>query len=259
MRLNILVMTLKGGGSKTTISSIIASYLNNSTLIEVDKINKSDERINLRDYYKSIQLDWNNDTNKSFTEFEDLLLEDGIKIIDVGAVKLEVFHKTMSESENYDLIDLLIVPSMDGNDDFEVGFKMLLNVKDFIDMDKVLIAFSRFNENSYTVEEQFDSWFENEKLLKDDFNIDLCENYFVINDSYAIKKARKVGETVRFFADQDPTAVRKFAQDTSITKAERKKRNAIRTVVQKANAIYNVSFVPMLQLIDQKIKSLKKG
>jgi cellulose biosynthesis protein BcsQ len=260
MRVNILVMNFKGGAAKTTTSSITASYLaGKPLLIEVDKINESDDKINSRDYYNSIQLDWNNDTNKSFQEFEDYLLEDGIKIIDVGAVKLETFHKTMVESGNYDLIDILIIPAMDGSDDFLVGAQLLASVKDFIDPNKILVGFNRFNSAAYTVEEQFDSWFDNADVIEKEFGFKLENNYFTIEDSYAIKKSRKVNETLRYFADQDKVAARKAAQETGITPEDRKKRNAVRIVVQKANDVYSNSIENMLKLIEKKVTSVKKS
>jgi len=92
--MNILVINLKGGAAKTTNSSIIASYLPNSTLIEIDKINKSDSKIISKDY-NSLQIDFLNESDDQFLSFENILLDDDIKIIDVGAVKLEVFHKAM--------------------------------------------------------------------------------------------------------------------------------------------------------------------
>ena len=86
---NILVINLKGGAAKTTNASLIASFLpfqtDQNILIEVDKINQSDSRIKSKDY-KSIQLDFLNESDSQFLEFENLLLDDGLKIIDVGAV-----------------------------------------------------------------------------------------------------------------------------------------------------------------------------
>lgn len=260
MRVNILVMNFKGGAAKTTTSSITASYLSGKPLlIEVDKINKSDNRINSRDYYESVQLDWNNDTNKSFQEFENYLLDDGIKIIDVGAVKLEIFHKTMSESGNYDLIDILIIPAMDGNDDFVVGADLLASIKDFLDPNKILIGFNRYNPAAYTVDEQFDSWFENSEVIEKEYGFKLENNFFTIEDSYAIKKSRKVNETLRFFAEMDKDAVRKLAQESGITPEDRKKRNALRIIVQKSHDVYNNSIINMLKLIEKKVASVKKS
>ncbi|MCF6245074.1 MAG: hypothetical protein L3J43_08550 [Sulfurovum sp.] len=88
--MNILVINLKGGAAKTTNSSLIASYMPNSTLVEIDKINKSDSKIISKDY-KSLQIDFLNEGDNQFLEFENLLLEDGMKIIDVGAINFSFF------------------------------------------------------------------------------------------------------------------------------------------------------------------------
>lgn len=63
MRKNILIINLKGGASKTTNASILASYLPEATLIEIDKINQSDTRIDSLGYYNSVQIDFNNETS----------------------------------------------------------------------------------------------------------------------------------------------------------------------------------------------------
>ncbi|MGJ0353703.1 hypothetical protein NG783_10445 [Aliarcobacter cryaerophilus] len=209
-RLNILVMNLKGGCGKTTTSSIVASFFDNSTLIEIDKINTSDERID-SPYYNGLQMDFNSATSDNWLVFEDKLFENGVKIIDVGAVKLETFHNAMTTNKGYGEIDLIIVPAMDGSDDFIVAEKFLANLKSVgYDTSKVLFVFSRFNPNEYNVEEQYNKFFRNKDLLKDEYKIDLDDDnsYSVIPDKKCVKYARDKGITVRSLVDDDDKALR---------------------------------------------------
>ncbi len=230
-RLNILVMNLKGGVGKTTTSSIVASFFENSTLIEIDKINTSDERID-SPYYYGIQMDFNSATSDNWLEFEDKLFENGVKIIDVGAVKLETFHSAMTTNKGYDEIDLIIIPAMDGSDDFIVAEKFLANLKSVgFDTSKVLFVFSRFNPNEYSVQEQYNKFFRNKDLLKDEYNIDLDDdvNFSVIPDKKCIKYARDKGITVRSLVDDDDKALREqIFEATAEQKRElQEKRNCV--------------------------------
>jgi len=254
MRKNILIMNLKGGASKTTNSSLVASYLNNSTLVEIDKINESDANINNRDYYDSIQIDFINDTSDDFLKFEDLLLDEGLKIIDVGAVKLEIFHKAMVASSNYDLIDLLIIPSMDGVDDFNVALNFLETIKELIPTEKIIFSFNRFNSKEYSVEQQFDNFFDNEDLILEDFDILLEDNYYVLQDSMAIKKSRKIGETLKYFADKDINEITRKQRDITYSKEEGTVFQRERVVVRKSQEFEQLCIVPMIQLITQKLE-----
>ncbi len=221
-RLNILVMNLKGGVGKTTTSSIVASFFENSTLIEIDKINTSDDRID-SPYYTGMQMDFTSATSDNWLEFEDKLFENGVKIIDVGAVKLETFHNAMTTNKGYDEIDLIVIPAMDGSDDFIVAEKFLANLKSVgFDTSKVLLVFSRFNENEYSVQEQYNKFFRNKELLKDEYLIDLDneDSYGVIPDKKCIKYARDKGITVRSLIDDDDKVLREAIFEAT---AEQKK------------------------------------
>lgn len=254
-KLNILVINLKGGAAKSTNSSIVASYLQGSTLIEIDKINESDKRIKSKDY-KSIQLDFKNESDENFIEFETVLLDDGIKIIDVGAVKLETFHQAMISSNLYDTIDLFIIPAMDGKDDADVAFTYLNTIKNEIDISKVIVAFNRYNPNEYSrVEEQFDSWFEKSKQLKQALGFDLEDdnNWYVIKDARSIKTARKKGVTLKSLVDEDIDELTK-KQRSCEDKAERLKLTQYRALVNNAQNLFNDYVSPMMQKIQDKIK-----
>lgn len=93
---------------------------------------------------------------EKFFDFENLLISDGIKIIDVGAVKLEIFHNAMETAALYDLIDLLIIPGMDGRDDFLVALDYLQTIKGYISS-KIIFSFNRYNDHEY--DKQFDNFF----------------------------------------------------------------------------------------------------
>jgi len=187
--MNILVINLKGGAAKTTNSSIIASYLPNSTLIEIDKINKSDSKIISKDY-NSFQIDFLNESDDQFLNFENILLDDDIKIIDVGAVKLEVFHKAMQAANLYSTINLLIIPSMDGSDDFSVAMAYLNTIKDEIESNNILFSFNRYNNHEYTsTQEQFSSFFDKKDEILNNFKIDLNDN-----SNYYVWRIRLISE-----------------------------------------------------------------
>uniref|UniRef100_UPI004047A680 hypothetical protein n=1 Tax=Aliarcobacter sp. TaxID=2321116 RepID=UPI004047A680 len=252
--MNILAINLKGGAAKTTNSSIVASYLPEATLIEIDKINKSDDGIKSKDY-RSVQLDFMNESDSNFIEFETMLLDENTKIIDVGAVKLETFHKAMVSSNLYDTIDLFIITAMDGKDDADVALTYLNSVKNEIDMNKVIFAFNRFNDHEYSnVKEQFDNWFEKTEQIKKAFNIDLKneDTYYVIKDSRAIKQARKMGITYKSLVDEDLDKITK-EQRACKDKAERLKLTEYRSLVNNAQNLFNDYISIMLEKIQKKL------
>lgn len=253
--MNILVINLKGGAAKTTNSSIIASYLPDSTLIEIDKINKSDSKIIGKDY-KSIQLDFLNESDNKFLEFENILLDDGIKIIDVGAVKLEVFHKAMSVANLYATINLLIVPSMDGSDDFSVAMAYLNTIKDDIDSKNIMFSFNRYNEHEYTsAQEQFSSFFEKKDEILSNFKIDLNDesNYYILKDSRAIKLSRANKVTLKSLVDANSDAITKEQRATK-DKVKRLELTKKRSLILSAQNFYNEYVISMLQKITQKLE-----
>jgi len=253
--MNILVINLKGGAAKTTNSSIIASYLPNSTLIEIDKINKSDSKIQSKDY-KSVQLDFLNESDNQFLNFENLLLDDTVKIIDVGAVKLEIFHKAMSCANLYSTIDLLIIPGMDGADDFSVAMSYLNTIKNEIDFNNILFSFNRFNEHEYTSPvEQFNSFFDKKDEILSNFKIDLNNdsNYYILKDSRAIKLARANKVTLKSLVDADVDMITKKQRATK-DKAKRMELTKQRSLILSAQNFYNEYVINMLKKITNKLK-----
>jgi len=253
--MNVLSINLKGGAAKTTNSSIVASYLPKCTLVEIDKINKSDEGIKSKDY-KSIQLDFKNESDSNFIEFETMLLDEDTKVIDVGAVKLETFHKAMVSANLYDTIDLFIIPAMDGKDDFEVAMTYLNTIKNDIDTSKVIFAFNRFNNHEYSSPaEQFDTWFEKAEGIKKNLNIDLKDedNFYVIKDSRSVKHARKTGVTLKSLIDEDIDELTK-KQRACKDKAEKLKLTKHRSIVNNAQNLFNEYISDMLAKIQKKLK-----
>ena len=251
--MNILTINLKGGAAKTTNSAIVASWLPDATLIEIDKINQSDKKIKVKDY-KSLQLDFLNESDSNFMDFENLLLDDGVKVIDVGAVKLEVFHKAMTAANLYSTIDLLIIPSMDGSDDFSVAMSYLNTI--YNDISNILFSFNRFNEHEYTSsQEQFSSFFERKDEILQNFGIDLNDeaNYYILKDSRAIKLARANKVTLKSLVDADIDVITKNQRNEK----DRKKRLELtkeRSLVLSAQNFFNDYVIQMMQKIQKKLE-----
>jgi hypothetical protein len=255
--MNILVINLKGGAAKTTNSSIIGSYLPNSTLIEIDKINKSDSKIISKDY-NSLQIDFKNESDNQFLNFENLLLDESVKIIDVGAVKLEIFHRSMIAANLYSLVDLLIIPAMDGSDDFSVAMAYLNTIKNEIVPKNILFSFNRFNDHEYTShEEQFSSFFDKKNEIKDNFNIDLDNesNYYILKDSRAIKLARANKITLKSLVIADVDAITKKQRATK-DKKERIELTKQRSLILSAQNFHNEYVIDMLQKITDKLEQV---
>jgi len=253
--MNILVINLKGGAAKTTNSSIISSYLPTSTLIEIDKINKSDSKIISKDY-NSLQIDFLNESDEQFLNFENILLDDGIKIIDVGAVKLEVFHKAMSAANLYSTINLLIIPSMDGADDFSVAMAYLSTIKNEINSNSIIFSFNRFNEHEYTsAQEQFSSFFNKRDEILNNFKIDLNDesNYYILKDSRAIKLARANKVTLKSLVDYDVDAITQKQRSTK-DKNRRMELTKQRSLILSAQNFYNEYVISMIQKITNKLE-----
>ncbi|MGB3751945.1 MAG: hypothetical protein WA945_10285 [Arcobacteraceae bacterium] len=255
--MNILTYNWKGGCAKSTISSIIASYLDDSKLLEIDFINKSDKKLNTEGYYESEQINFVNETSDAFYEFENQLLDDGVKVIDCGAVMLDKLHSALKTSNLYSNIDLIVLPAMDGADDFNVAYKFLTNIKGLVDPTKIIIAFNRFDPIEYNndISEQFETFFNNKKLLKDKFGIDLDDenSYFVIKNSKAIKKSRAMGIVLKSLIDQDIKEI----TDRQRAEKDGAKRLIItkeRGLVQNAHNLYSEYISPMLEKIAIKLE-----
>jgi len=253
--MNILVINLKGGAAKTTNSSLIASYLPSATLVEIDKINKSDSKITSKDY-KSLQIDFLNESDNQFLNFENILLDDGVKVIDVGAVKLEVFHTAMSAANLYSTIDLLVIPAMDGADDFSVAMAYLNTIENEVDSSNILFSFNRYNEHEYTsAQEQFSSFFDKKDEILSNFKIDLDDeaNYYILKDSRAIKLARASKVTLKSLVDLDVDAITKKQRATK-DRVKRLELTRKRSLVLSSQKFYNEYVIDMLQKITNKLE-----
>jgi hypothetical protein len=254
--MNILIYNFKGGCSKSTTSSIVASYLSDATLIEVDHINQSDKRLDTDGYYKSIQMNWRDESSKSFLEFESLILKQNTKVIDIGAVMLDSFHIAMKKSNLYDVIDLVIVPAHDGEDDFRVAMKFLANIKDEIPASKIMFGLNRFSKEYDSPQEQFDSFFDNQDLLKKEFKIDLSDenNWFAIKDSKSIKKARKRGIVFKSLVDVDIQELTKRQRAAIDDDELRDELTAEKFLIGNAQEVYADYIEPMLIKIVKKME-----
>lgn len=254
--MNILVYNFKGGASKSTTSSIVASYLSDAVLIEIDYINKSDSKLDTEGFYKGVQINFLDETSESFFEFESLLIKPGVKVIDVGAVMLDKFHSSMKKSNLYSTLDLIIIPAMDGADDFNVAVKFLENIKGEVNPQKIIFGFNRYNNFEYSEpREQFETFFNNSQLLKKEYGVDLKneDNWFVIKDSKAIKKARSMGVTLKSLVDQDVESIttQQRAEPDDSKRLELTKK---RGLVLNSQNLYREFINPMMSKIAKKLE-----
>jgi hypothetical protein len=251
--MNILVFNGKGGASKSTNSNIVASNIKDSLLIEIDKINETQSDIS--GDFEVKQIDFNHENQQSYLDFENLLLEDKNTIIDIGASKIDIFHTCMTKSNLYDLIDLLIIPAMDGYDDFNTALNLLTTLDGVIPSNKILFSFNRFNEHEYsTVKEQFDNFFNNQELIKNTFSIDLEDeqNYYILKDSRAIKYARNSGLSIKELADKDLEDITK-RQRAEKDKAKRLELTKQKSLITQAQNFHNNYVIPMMERINKKL------
>ena len=70
---NILVFNGKGGASKSTNSNIIASNINDSLLVEVDKINETQSDIS--GTFEVKQINFNHENQQSFLDLKTYYLK----------------------------------------------------------------------------------------------------------------------------------------------------------------------------------------
>lgn len=249
---NILFFNFKGGSGKTTNSSICASYLDNCTLIEVSKINQLSSRIDSDNSYKSVQTDIDNEI-----EFKNLLISTGNKVIDVEVTKLDIFHKTMLVNDIYKLIDLLIIPVMDGHDDFLIAMKYLASLNSIVASHKIMFSFNRYNEHEYSnIEEQFESFFLNKDIILQEYGVDLNDqsNYFVLKDSIAIKRARKEGRTFHSQANEDLGAITN-QQRSELDNSKRLELGKKRSLINSSQLFEKNYIFSMMEKINKKIKN----
>ncbi len=252
--MNILVMTGKGGAGKTTTSITAASYLEGCTFVQIDKINKSTKKLKANKYFKAIQVDFKNENSEGFIDFQNILLEEGVRVIDIGAVMLEKFHDSMQAAHLYDLLDLVIIPAMDGDEDFEVALQFINALKGSVPPEKFMFAFSRYNDGEYAdIAEQYDIFFDNVEPLKKVYGIELKEeNYFAIKDSRAIKKAKRLNKLVRELADEDIAILTKRQREEK-DEGKRETLTKLRTAALTAQNFEREFIIPMMKKIAKKL------
>lgn len=161
----------------------------------------------------------------------------------------------MSIAALWDVIDLLIIPAMDGRDDFTVAMDLLESIHTHIDPKKIIFSFNRYNAAEYPdFWEQFDSFARNVGMIKKEYKIDLGkdENYFVLKDSRAVKRARSMGVSVKSLVDQDVIAV------TSAQRAEKDTEKRLeltrqRGLIMNAQSFYNDCIIPMVSKVQKKL------
>lgn len=250
---NILVFNLKGGAAKSTNSNIIASVLPGAILIEADKINKTAEDIDSD--FESVQVDFVNEGSIGFDKFTNLLVEPNFTIIDVGAKMIETFHQSMINSGNYSEIDLVIIPLMDGADDFLTALDLLTNLKEQVEYKKVIFALSRWNNHEYAIEAQFDTFFNNQKRIKKDFGIDINDedNWYVLKDSRSIKYARSNKITLKSLVEKDANVLKNM-MTTEADKDKRAPITALRNIVLQSQIYWNEFIIPAISKIEKKLQ-----
>jgi len=256
---NILVYTLKGGAAKSTNSSIIASNLSNCTLVEIDKINQSQNESKDANYTVK-QIDFLHENQEGFIEFENILLDKNNVVIDVGASRIDNFHSSMLKSNLYDTIDLLVISSMDGFSDFSVCLDLLTTIQEIIPSSKIILSFNRFNEHEYsTVEEQFDNFFTNKELLFKSFSIDLNNenSFYILKDSRAVKYSHNIGLSLKSLSDMDLEDIIK-KQRSEKNKETRLELTKQKSLITQAQSFHNIYVVPMMEKINRKLNIKEK-
>ena len=258
----IVVFNYKGGVAKSANSVLIADFVGEiiegeTVLVEIDKINKSANKIKDADY-PIVQLDFDKFTDDGFVDLETYINTKGLTIIDVGSVKLEIFHKSMVESGLYSVVDLVVIPSMDGGDDYDTAIKYLELMRDELDVkEKILFSFNRYNEPEYnTVEEQFDYFFESADAIKKRYGITLKDRYYAIKDSYAFKKSRKLGISVKNLMNKD---LEELTKQIAVEEDRDKMRTMIKekSAIISARSFYKECLKGMISAITNRLSSVK--
>ena len=166
----------------------------------------------------------------------------------------------MTKSNLYDVIDLLIIPAMDGYDDFNTALNLLTTLDGVIPSTKILFSFNRFNEHEYsTVKEQFDNFFNNQELIKNTFSIDLedDQNYYMLKDSRAIKYARNSSISLKSLANRDLKDITKKQRAEKNTK-KRLEFTKQKSLIAQAQNFHNNYVVPMMEKINHKLNIKEK-
>ncbi len=237
-KLAIAIMNNKGGASKSTVATQLASafFLEKGeevTLVEIDKLNE-DNLVFKNTNINTEQVEIENDGVDAPTKIKEILLKDKEEnvVIDVGGnLTTELIMKALKKTRMYRKIDLFIIPMSGGGADLKNAINTYNDIKEMSPEAKFIFVLSRVRKKS-RVKIQFSEFF-NKDISKD-------HPFIIFEDSDTIDLSRNLGKTVFEIAKDENT---KAMLETSFDKALDENNNDEIDALSEMLSIYDESLI----------------
>jgi len=263
----ILVISSKGGVGKSTISMQIATpylYINNDkkpiSYYEFDDENQ--DHLSFKNSDLSVRESIEVSDNFLRDRLADIFSKDEAICVDIGGNKTTTLAlKAFRDSGMIDLVDLVIIPLLDGEQDginASVVYNTLQHIKPNI---KVLFILNKV-KNKINFEYQFENYFgdprglfDTKYALKTYLKDDDFENYAIMLDDDIIKYSRRFGMTIYEISEENKDYVTKLRKNIPNYTHEKETRLiCFKTYIDNSSKeYYNTVILPIFNQIDQLI------
>jgi len=207
-KVKILVVSTKGGVGKSTISmQLVAPYLYEKNGFKAIKYYECDDTNRDINSYGATSLIQRHlvSVNSPMLREEvfDITMQDEVVCIDVGGNNTaKKFIDALDESGGIGFIDLVLIPTLDGEQDMLNALDTYNYLKEIDENLKVVFVLNRLRDREF-VKEQFDHFFGDSRGVfnnflsaEDKISKYELENYIALEDNDVIRYSRRFGLTV---------------------------------------------------------------
>jgi len=207
-KIKILVISTKGGVGKSTLSmQLVAPYLyekNHSQAIKYYECDDTNRDINSYGATSLIERNLVSVMSPMLREqIFDITMQDESICIDVGGNNTaKKLIDALDESGGLAFIDLILIPTLDGEQDMLNALDTYKYLKEIDEDLKIIFVLNRLKSRDF-IKEQFDHFFGDSRGVftnflsaKNQITQDELENYIAFDDSDVIRYSRRFGLSV---------------------------------------------------------------
>jgi cellulose biosynthesis protein BcsQ len=239
----IVVLNTKGGVGKSTISvQVGVAYLYAKTRQKIDHFEFDDENQDAAAFYDSSILNIHHEKVERAElreKITDTLVDYENVVIDVGANKTATkFLDALIDSGMLNMLDLIIIPLMDGENDATSAANTYFKIKEANKDVKIIFALNRVN-TTRELRSQFNVFLGDPREIFNNCGIidsiqEIDRRYIKLTDSDTIKYSKNFGKTVWELAKVDRNLEDEL-KEAIIEKKDKKtiKLLSFKTAVQK--------------------------
>lgn len=263
-KMKILVVSTKGGVGKSTISmQLVAPYLYEKNTFQAIKYYECDDTnkdINSYGATALIQRNLVSVTSPMLREeIFDIATQDETVCIDVGGNNTaKRVIDALDESGGLSFIDLVLIPTLDGEQDMVNALNTYDYLKEIDENLKIIFVLNRLKDRDF-VKEQFDHFFGDSRGVfsnflsaKEHITKEELENYIALEDSDVIRYSRRFGLTIYEIAKIE----KEYLSD--ITKSSEPKVASFKHYMSRASKkYYKKVLLNGFECMDMRVREIK--